>query len=162
LCELCRRETLESVYKPESSVRGLTVHLCRYCGLVQSMPRADRATRAPAAVSSGADWGNVRYGKGFRTQACLDALSGRVDLDRDLWVLDVGSNRGSFAKSFLASAPKSHLVAVEPDERFAASCAELPRTELINARIEETALETERFDVVHSCHTIEHLAHPAW
>ncbi len=162
LCELCRRETLESVYKPESSVRGLTVHLCRYCGLVQSLPRADRATRAPAAVSSGADWGNVRYGKGFRTQACLDALSRHIDLDRELSVLDVGSNRGSFAKSFLASAPKSHLVAVEPDERFAASCAELPRTELINARIEETALETERFDVVHTCHTIEHLAHPAW
>jgi SAM-dependent methyltransferase len=162
LCELCRRETLEHVYKPESSTRGLTVHLCRYCGLVQSLPRADRATRAPAAVSSGADWGNVRYGKSFRTDACLNALAQHFDLDRAFSMLDVGSNRGSFARALLTRASGAHLVAVEPDERFADSCADLPRTSLVNARIEQTALETERFDVVHSCHTIEHLAHPAW
>ena len=44
---------------------------------------------------------------------------------------------------------------------MARSCADLERTELIEARIEEAALETGRYDVVHSCHTIEHLAHPA-
>ena len=31
----------------------------------------------------------------------------------------------------------------------------------MQARIEEVALETGRFDIVHSCHTIEHLAEPA-
>ena len=54
--------------KPEGSGRGLKIHLCRHCGLVQSLPRIDRAPRRSAAVSSGADWGNVRYGKGFRTK----------------------------------------------------------------------------------------------
>jgi hypothetical protein len=33
---------------------------------VQSLPRIDHAPRRAASVSADADWGNVRYGKGFR------------------------------------------------------------------------------------------------
>ena len=161
VCELCRRDSLEPVYKPERSTRGINVHLCRNCGLVQSLPRADRSERAPTAVSSGADWGNVRYGKGFRTKAAMDAVARHSDLNGDLSLLDVGSNRASFAKAFLDAAPRARLVAVEPDERVVESARALERTELIAARIEDVALETGRFDIVHSCHTIEHLAHPA-
>ncbi|MBV8979104.1 MAG: class I SAM-dependent methyltransferase [Alphaproteobacteria bacterium] len=161
LCELCGESDLEPLYRPEGTSRGITVHLCAHCGLVQSLPRADRAERAPAAVSSGADWGNVRYGKGFRTQAAMAALARHGDLSRALSVLDVGSNRGSFAKALLETAHEATLVAIEPDERVAQSCGSSPRTELIRARIEDAALESGRFDVVHSCHTIEHLAHPA-
>ncbi len=159
-CDFCRRETLTAVYKPDSA-RGLIVYLCNHCGLVQSAPRVARTKdRHAAAVSGGADWGNVRYGKGFRTQAALDALGGHVHLGDALALLDVGSNRGSFAKAFLAAAPNAQITAVEPDERFAASCADLPRTDLVQARIENTTLPPDRFDIVHSCHTIEHLAEP--
>lgn len=160
-CELCHRPALEVVYRPEHSPRGLSIHLCRWCGLVQSLPRIDRAPRATAAVSGGADWGNLRYGKGFRTQAAMTALKRHVDFGAALSVLDVGSNRGSFARAFLDAAPEARMLAVEPDERVAKSCAELSRCELIEARIEDAAIETGRFDIVHSCHTIEHLAHPA-
>jgi SAM-dependent methyltransferase len=160
-CELCHRSALDPVYKPESSTRGLTIYLCGACGLLQSLPRADRAARAPAAVSGGADWGNVRYGKGFRTQVALDALRRHCDFADDLSLLDVGSNRGSFARALLDAAPQAHLTAIEPDERVASSCAGLPRTHLIQARIENVALESGRYDAVHSCHTIEHLIHPA-
>jgi SAM-dependent methyltransferase len=160
-CELCNRSALEPIYTPERSSRGLSIHLCTLCGLLQSLPRIDRAARAPAAVSGGADWGNVRYGKGFRTQIALDALKRHVDFASELALLDVGSNRGSFARGFLSAAPQAQLTAVEPDERVASSCAGLPRTQLIEARIEAVALETRRFDVIHSCHTIEHLIHPA-
>ncbi len=161
LCDLCRRDALEFIYQPDQSTRGISVHLCKHCGLVQSLPRIDRDKRAPVAVSSGADWGNVRYGKGFRTKVALDVLTQHINLNADIALLDVGSNRGSFAKAFLAAAPQAHIVAVEPDERVAQSCATLERTELIPARIEDAALEGDRFDVVHSCHTIEHVAHPA-
>jgi 2-polyprenyl-3-methyl-5-hydroxy-6-metoxy-1,4-benzoquinol methylase len=160
-CELCRHEMIEAIYEPERSTRGLKVYLCRHCGLLQSLPRIDRAARAPAAVSGGADWGNVRYGKGFRTTAALSLLARHVDLSADLSLLDVGSNRGSFAHAFLEAAPASSIVAVEPDERVAESCRKLDRCELVQARIEDAALETGRFDIVHSCHTIEHLAEPA-
>jgi SAM-dependent methyltransferase len=160
-CDFCRREALTAIYKPEGTTRGLTVYLCGHCGLVQSAPRIARtAERHAAAVSGGADWGNVRYGKGFRTDVALDAIARQADMNGDLKLLDVGSNRGSFAKAFLAAAPNAQITAIEPDERFAAACADLPRTDLIQARIEDTTLPPERFDIVHSCHTVEHLAAP--
>src|SRR6185312_10867347 len=61
---------------------------------------------------------------------------------------------------FLDAAPKAQITAVEPDERYAGSCENLPRTELIWSRIENTKLADASFDIVHSCHTIEHLANP--
>jgi SAM-dependent methyltransferase len=161
VCELCRRDALRAIYAPERSMRAITVHLCDHCGLLQSLPRADRAERALAAVSSGADWGNVRYGKGFRTAVALEVLGRHADLNADIALLDVGSNRASFVLKLLETAPRASIVAVEPDERVAQSSQGLARTELINARIEDVPLETGRFDIVHSCHTIEHLAHPA-
>jgi SAM-dependent methyltransferase len=160
-CDFCRQKKLTTTYKPAGTTRGLTVQICEHCGLVQSTPRIARTTdRHSAAVSGDADWGNVRYGKGFRTDVALDAIARHADLAQPLALLDVGSNRGSFARAFLHAAPAASITAVEPDERFAASCADLPRTDLIQARIENTTLPPERFDIVHSCHTIEHLAAP--
>jgi len=156
-CELCGREALAFAYAPERSRRGLSVHICGSCGLVQSIPRIDRAPRAPAAASSGADWGNVRYGKGFRTKIALEALLRHIP-SAAISLLDVGSNRGSFVNAVRESLPTATITAVEPDERVAETVA--GRAELIVARIEDTRFEDGRFDVVHSCHTIEHLAHP--
>ena len=161
ICDQCGRDHLEFMYEPEGGTRGLKVYLCGHCGLVQSLPRVARTKeRHSAAVSGGADWGNVRYGKGFRTQEAMDALARRVDLSQPLSLLDVGSNRGSFAKAFVTAAPMATVTAVEPDERYADSAANLARTTLIQARIENTSLAAESFDIVHSCHTIEHLAEP--
>jgi SAM-dependent methyltransferase len=160
-CDFCRQKKLTVVYQPAGSTRGLTVQVCEHCGLVQSTPRIARtADRHHAAVSGDADWGNVRYGKGFRTEIAIDAARRHADLGGKLAMLDVGSNRGSFVKAFLEAAPHAAVTAVEPDERFAASCADLPRTDLIQARIENTSLPASHFDIVHSCHTIEHLAEP--
>src|SRR5688572_17402687 len=97
LCDLCRSPALEPVYQPPGSGAGLTVHLCDHCGLVQSLPRIGHAPHPAAGVSSSADWSDVRYGKGFRTEACLAILRTRADIGQPLSVLDVGSNRGSFA-----------------------------------------------------------------
>ena len=159
-CELCHYETLTQVYEPERSTRGLKIYLCNHCGLVQSLPRVDRAPRRAAAVSGGADWGNVRYGKAFRTGAAMKVLARHANFNNDISLLDVGSNRGSFVKAFLNAAPSAQVLALEPDERVANSCKDLERTDLIVSRIEDAALESGRFDIVHSCHTIEHLAHP--
>lgn len=160
-CDFCRSPSLQFAYTPDGTTRGLKVYVCGGCGLVQSLPRVARtADRKPCAVSGGADWGNVRYGKGFRTTQALDAIACHADLAAPLKLLDVGSNRGSFVRAFLDRAPHAALTALEPDERYADSCADLPRTELIQLRTENTAFADASFDIVHSCHTIEHLAEP--
>jgi ubiquinone/menaquinone biosynthesis C-methylase UbiE len=127
---------------------------------LQSLPRIDQAPRRAATASGAADWGNIRYGKGFRTAQAMAALRRHADLSIPAEVLDVGSNRGSFARQFLAAAPNATLVAVEPDTRVAHSVDDLERTELVGARIEDVRFADSRFDIVHSCHTIEHLASP--
>jgi SAM-dependent methyltransferase len=161
ICELCRRAELLQIYEPQGSTHGLRVYLCDSCGLLQSLPRIERADQAPAAITSGTEWGNARTGKSFRTQAAIAALQRHADFNGDLSVLDVGSNRGSFVQAMLQAAPRAAITAIEPDGRIAESCAHAERTELVCARIEDAALETERFDIVHSCHTIAHLAEPA-
>jgi SAM-dependent methyltransferase len=158
-CDFCKSQTLAARYVPDRGARGLTVYICQHCGLVQSAPRRARGKdRHAATVSGGADWGNVRYGKGFRTRAAIEALARHADLTAPLSLLDVGSNRGSFARALLGAAPSARVTAVEPDERFAQSVAGLPRTALLRARIEDTQLPEASFDIVHSCHTLEHLA----
>lgn len=157
-CDFCRNDSLQFAYAAAGSTRGLKVYVCGHCGLVQSAPRIARTKdRHAAAVSGDADWGNVRYGKGFRTRQAMDALVRHADLDAPLALLDVGSNRGSFARAFLDAAPNAKLTALEPDERFADSSAGLPRTEMVYARIEHASFADGQFDVIHSCHTIEHL-----
>src|SRR4051812_11869600 len=104
-CDFCGRDSLKFSYLPEGSTRGLKVYLCGHCGLVQSAPRIDRTEkRHDAAVSGGADWGNVRYGKGFRTQAAMNALARHCRFDDGIAMLDVGSNRGRFTAAFLEAA----------------------------------------------------------
>jgi SAM-dependent methyltransferase len=160
-CDFCGHDALQYAYTPDGGTRGLKVYVCAHCGLTQSAPRIARTKdRHAAAVSGGADWGNVRYGKGFRTRQALDALARHADLAAPLAVLDVGSNRGSFARALLDAAPRAALTALEPDERYADSSAGLERTELVQARTENFRFDDARFDVVHSCHTIEHLGEP--
>jgi SAM-dependent methyltransferase len=160
-CDFCGHDSLQYAYTPDGGTRGLKVYVCAHCGLTQSAPRIARTKdRHGAAVSGGADWGNVRYGKGFRTRQALEAIARHADLNVSLSVLDVGSNRGSFARALLDAAPKAALTALEPDERYADSSAGLERTELVQARTENFRFDEARFDIVHSCHTIEHLGEP--
>lgn len=161
VCDLCRRDALEAVYRPDGSNRDITIHLCKHCGLVQSLPRAHRAPRAPAAVSGGADWGNVRYGKAFRTNACINLLSTHADVTQPLNILDVGSNRGAFARAITEAARAAAVTAVEPDERVFESVSGIAGVTAVQARIEEAHFADETFEVIHSCHTVEHLASPS-
>jgi SAM-dependent methyltransferase len=160
-CDFCGHASLQYAYTPDGGTRGLKVYVCAHCGLTQSAPRIARTKdRHAAAVSGGADWGNVRYGKGFRTKQALDAIARHADLNASLAVLDVGSNRGSFARALLNAAPRAALTALEPDERYADSSAGLKRTKVVQARTEHTQFDDAHFDIVHSCHTIEHLGEP--
>jgi SAM-dependent methyltransferase len=127
---------------------------------MQSLPRNDRGERRPATVSAGADWGNLRYGKGFRAEANLATLKPFLNKQRALRVLDVGANRGAFALELKAAYPKAQIIGIEPDERVVGAWAGKPGFTWLHARLEDTRLENGGFDVVYSCHTLEHLKSP--
>ena len=164
-CDLCRAIALETVYRAgRLAARQSRVHLCKHCGLVQSLPRIDRAPRAPAAVSGGADWGNVRYGKGFRTAACMRMLrAARRFRSRPLTSSTSAPTAAPSRARHRQPMPKARQVtAVEPDERVANSVAGRRAHRPDRMRASKTrAFADGTFDIVHSCHTIEHLASPA-
>ncbi|MEQ1755729.1 MAG: class I SAM-dependent methyltransferase [Micropepsaceae bacterium] len=124
---------------------------------MQSLPRIDRAPRRPATVSAGADWGNLRYGKGFRAEANLSTLKPYLGRQKALRVLDVGSNRGAFSLELKSNYPHARIIGIEPDERVVDAWARKPDFTWLHARLEDTRLEKEGFDLIYSCHTLEHV-----
>lgn len=160
LCPQCGSGALRPQYKPRGTARGLTVHICGGCGLVQSLPRDARPPKRAARVSGGADWGNIRYGKAFRiadTMAALsDALRGRTPRR----ILDIGSNRGAFVEAAWDRWPGAAITAIEPDERVVDGYAGRAGLTLHHAPVERVQLPRDAFDLVHCSHTLEHLADP--
>lgn len=156
-CDLCDKTSLTQVYAAPDSMRKLTVWVCSHCGLMQSLPRVDRAARRPATVSAGADWGNLRYGKGFRAEANLTTLKPYLNKQKTLRVLDVGTNRGAFALELKTNYPQAQIMGIEPDERVVEAWARKPGFTWLHARLEDTRLEADAFDLIYSCHTLEHV-----
>ena len=158
-CDLCGHRPLNAVHRPDGSLRGLTVYVCPACGLTQSLPRIDKAPKRSATISAGADWGNLRYGKGFRVPAHMAWLSG-LTLPQNPKILDVGANRGAFIEAALKRWPGAQITAIEPDARVIAPYADHPNVRLIAERLESISLDEDQFDLVYSSHTLEHLAAP--
>ena len=159
-CDLCGNKSLELAYKPDSSGRALSVYVCRGCGLVQSLPRTDRAPRRRATISADADWGNVRYGKGFRVARHMNWLREVGRLPEQPNVLDVGANRGAFIEAAQLEWPDATVTAIEPDARVIDGYKNRDGVTLLQARLEDTDLPAASFDLVYSSHTLEHLASP--
>ncbi|WP_417789263.1 MULTISPECIES: class I SAM-dependent methyltransferase [Pseudomonadati] len=157
-CDLCGSANLSVAYKVPTTKRGLTVYICEDCSLLQSLPRIDYVEkRDNATMLGGAGWGNIRYGKGFRTKHALDLLRQHDLISSVGTLLDIGSNRGSFVKAFLDENPKANVWAVEPDERVVSDYEGLDQVRLIQERIEHVDLPGGKFDLIYSSHTLEHV-----
>ena len=150
-CDLCRSTTLERVYEPPSSIRKQGVWLCAHCGLLQSFPRQTTATTPRPGL---------RHAKGFRAEANVATLKPFLGKQRALRVLDIGAHRGAFALEFKSAYPQAKIIGIEPNERLVAPWAGKPGFTWLHARFEDTRLEDEGFDLIYSCHTLEHLKSP--
>ncbi|MFQ5640126.1 MAG: class I SAM-dependent methyltransferase [bacterium] len=159
-CDLCGSAGLRFAYEPPTSARGLSVYVCLECGLVQSLPRIDRVTSRKLALSCGADWGNIRYGKGFRTEPAIRFLAKRLDLRTVRHCLDIGANRGSFVLHLREIATQAKILAIEPDENIVEDYTNVDGIKLVIDRIEHVSLPEARFDLVYCSHTLEHLRSP--
>ncbi len=160
-CDLCKGNQVRPMWRVPSSKRGLTACLCDECGLVQSLPRIDSVSERKVAISSGADWGNVRYGKGFGTDAAVEFLGQMLDFGRVRHCLDVGSNRGSFVLKLRGLHPHVSITAIEPDVTIVDGYCNVPGVEFKGDRIENVKLKQDCYDLVYCSHTLEHLHSPA-
>lgn len=159
-CDCCAGAPLEILYVVPDSVNGSRVELCPCCGLLQSVATVTHHRRERrVVVSSGADWGNIRYGKGFRTAEALRLIAALRPIAQFQICLDIGANRGDFLQQLLKQNQDILAVAVEPDEAVTDDYRDDARIRLLTCRFEDAGL-TGEFDLIYCCHTLEHLGSP--
>lgn len=160
LCNICKESLNLKVYSPHGTQRGLSVYICSYCNLVQSLPRIETVNTNVKSTSSGANWGNIRYGKSFRTNSAINELTKYLDLHSVKRVLDIGSNRGHFLQNIFKLNSKTELWGIEPDRSIVSEYSEHNSINLIVDRVQNTKLPSKYFDLIYCSHTLEHLADP--
>ena len=114
-CDLCGSDSHEDVYRPIGTRREAAVCVCNRCGLVFTRYGNDNRNREPTP-SGDADWGNIRYAKGFRLDALKPLMVDKVRAAKR--ILDVGSNRGDFLRWAAQDNPEADLFGIESDERL--------------------------------------------
>lgn len=159
-CDLCSEQKLEMAYSVPTTQRGLSIFVCKNCGLVQSFPKIDHVNENNISISGDADWGNIRYGKGFVSKKAIKKLLETVDLKKIRNCLDIGSNRGAFIIELKKICPNIEFVAIEPDTKIISDYKNKPKIKVINDRFENVKLETNTFELVYCSHTLEHLKSP--
>ncbi len=159
-CDICNSTHLTLAYVVPDTTRGLRVYICKNCSLVQSRPRIDHVKLRPQAVSSGANWGNVRYGKGLRVKNALANIKKYNLLNNVSQILDVGSNRGSFVQEIESLFPNAFIDGIEPDGRVIGDYKDASNLNLTVDRIENVSLEEKKYDFAYCSHTLEHLKSP--
>lgn len=150
----------DQIYKAKDTQRDLSIFVCKKCSLVQSYPKIDKVLSRDINVSSGANWGNIRYGKSFRSEFAISFIKEICNLSNFYNILDIGSNRGSFLQKFHEENKGSNLIGIEPDANLKEDYISKSFIKLINDRIENIKLENSFFDLVHCSHTLEHLSDP--
>jgi hypothetical protein len=154
-CDFCGSAEFDDVYRPYVSLRQVAVAVCRHCGLAFSRYADVPYSRDPRP-SGDADWGNIRWAKGFRLDALRPLLTEQVGKGGIRRVLDVGANRGSFVEWMLERDPTLQVTAVEPDERVVTTYKDRPNIDLRVAKLEHTTLEADAYDFAYCCQTLEH------
>ncbi len=167
-CDLCGREGLEEIYIPRGRGGDEVVTICPGCSLLQTLPRPRRPKHKNPRLSSGADFGNLRYHKGLMSERALAFLRRCVAPDSVCAALDIGANRGHLVRGieeWLSEGQDHHrggtrIVAVEPDHGVVDWHCPSSRVRLLLGRFEDVDFAGERFDLVTCFHTLEHVDRP--
>lgn len=158
-CDYCNADLGKPLYSPINSKKRASVYKCSNCSLVQTKYGSTAGVlERKKAISSDADWGNVRHGKGIRYVEAKGYLSPILDRLKPARILDIGSNRGDFIQDVLTKDFVQKVVAVEPDVSLKSDYAFYssdPRLKCYWKRFEDCVLR-DRFDFIYSCQTLEH------
>lgn len=153
-CLWCKNTDLTLIYDVPTTKIGAKVYHCGRCNLLQSHYSNVENKHRYKSISSDADWGNVRHGKGVRLNKSIEVLKDLFDNIES--VFDVGSNRGHFCKWVSENYENIKIDMIEPDANV--SNYNFKYNTLLNDRIENVTLDNT-YDLVYCCQTLEHLEH---
>lgn len=156
-CDYCDTDlSSQSAYIPIKTRRGVKVYSCSSCGLTQSAYTLPYVSRPAGNMSSDADRSSLRYTKTLVADSYKNVIEEHVPQDIKT-ILDIGSNRGVFARYALSRFPESKIYCVEPDSTVI-DYYEENRLTVFDGRYEECEINDVKFDFAYSVHTFEHLS----
>lgn len=159
-CDFCKSTKLTTEYKPKTTKRDISILVCNQCDLIQSWPRKTGIYGRTVAVSGDADWGNVRYGKLQSLNHSITFMKNHINFQNYNNFLDIGANRGAFIKYIQKNYKEKKITAIENDKIiFDEEIQPLENIIKINDMFERVILDN-KFDFIHSSHTLEHLVSP--
>ena len=119
VCDNCGViDSLLHFYTPIKSQRCAEVFICKSCSLVQTKYKQYESEnlKVKKTISTDANWGNVRHGKGIRFTDAKSYLEPILIESKPKNILDIGSNRGDFVKYVLQKDYVESVTAIEPDK----------------------------------------------
>lgn len=157
-CDYCLSDRLKKIYRAPSTKRDIDICVCENCDLIQSWPRLSGIYKRSTKISGEADWGYIRYGKMQRLEDSMRFISQHIELKNLRSFLDIGANRGSFLKYLQKNLGKDKILCGVENDKFIydEELKNLDGIRIENEKFEDTNLK-EKFDFIHSSHTLEHV-----
>ena len=156
-CDFCGQPLMGAAYHPRNTKRGMEVHICEKCGLIQSFSTKIYLSNPPPNMSCDADRASIRYTKDLIIDRHMQQIESQIKLQFVKNVLDVGSNRGAFIRKLIAKNTQVKIDAIEPEPTVSQYLGQNPQVTVHITRFEFTDLSTNSYDFIYLAHTLEHL-----
>lgn len=156
-CDFCGQPLMGAAYHPRNTKRGMEVHICEKCGLIQSFSTRIYLSNPPPSMSCDADRASIRYTKDLIIDRHMQLIESKIQLQFVKNVLDVGSNRGAFIRKLIAINTHAKIDAIEPEPTVSHFLGQIPQVTEHITRFEFTDLSTNSYDFIYLAHTLEHL-----
>ena len=163
LCPVCGVESVHA-YSPKNSYVGLEIYVCPTCELVHSTrlrearAYSELSTQA-ASLSCDADYSTGRVGKEQMTRDNTRLFGHELRALRPTSVLDVAAARGHFLQFASKEFGGPALHAMDPNPELLGDTASVLDVEILVQDFRND-LNAKRFDLIYSCHSLEHYRNP--
>ena len=110
------------------------------------------------SLSCDADYSPIRVGKQQMTNYDIQLISSKIHFSSHISFLDMASARGHFA-NWAAKVSNEPVVCIEPDSYMTESYRNNQNFKVYQSDYRDIE-DLEEFDLIYSCHTLEHFADP--
>lgn len=166
-CNFCSNTNIDNIYIPIKSKIDLKINLCKNCGLVFGSfnnELYETSNITPSNIkfnhlSCDANYSDIRVGKQQMVNYIFNALS-KYPLSKPInKVLDMRSARGHFALKALEYFNLNNIDCIEEDNYMTVTYNNDSRINIFRDKYYN--LNTDyKYDLIYSCHTLEHYSNP--
>jgi len=167
VCPVCGNTANQLLYEPIGSTCNSLITCCHVCSHLFQVREVVPSTEVNkpkqettfGGLSCDADYSTVRVGKAQMLSKSAEMILQQEALKNVRSALDVSAARGDFALWLIDKFSIDKVTCVEPDYYMTESYRDNPRIELFNSDFREAEIR-QSFDIIHSCHSLEHYRNP--